>query len=630
MAHTAQEVDPVDVLYIYLPDRLWSDKPSKLFNHPRNKSRTKLVHPALDYVRVRRQRAIVLSLKNPPRNIRRGWVFGTDPNTADIILDDASGISSEHFTIGFNLASGVLILTDHSFFGTFYSPAFDATSPQRLHHRTTILAKENSISFGEVLLWAVSPQTESSDKKYQQELVTKLGTIFTGTVSPIIPQALDLADELRPNFAVGKVIHQLRSSQPYRLSIVTQIATGDKYIGKIFQHRHNYNQEICFLRDLKHNHIINARWVIKKPMNTYALMPCAKGSLYDFDFISWNFDRKIALATQMSEGLRYLHSLGISHGDIKPENIFVFSLDPFFLKIGDLGSAAKSEVRSLKVGTITYAAPEIHLKAFPDPNQFTKPYFTKPTDIWSFGLILLECYNTAHRSRKYSERWKYHGAAAATAASVSKNADVLSRLISQTIKIAPAERLTAIECCEICQGSPSPPADANAKISVSSKALTVDIQTETSNLRRIDMIQKIGLRQSFLRPETEYFSAYTKLPAQFPVWMESTQLITIRTEIIPLRLVQLASTTSVHQTQYFSLGVTGVFDVRGRGQEDAAAKESKNTGLQVAVHGATVVNAFIGWSLRSKHRPKNAYVASGNIAASRVAKARPRKMIKRL
>src|SRR5262245_40083296 len=66
------------------------------------------------------------------------------------------------------------------------------------------------------------------------------------------------------------------------------------------------------------------------------------------------------LAAQMLDGLAFLHGLGILHGDVKTENIFVVSLDPPQFKLGDFGLA--SRLKDLTPGgfrgSLYFTAPE--------------------------------------------------------------------------------------------------------------------------------------------------------------------------------------------------------------------------------------------------------------------------------
>ncbi|XP_078593962.1 mitogen-activated protein kinase 11-like [Branchiostoma floridae x Branchiostoma japonicum] len=70
------------------------------------------------------------------------------------------------------------------------------------------------------------------------------------------------------------------------------------------------------------------------------------------------------IAIQLAEGLKYIHSKGYLHRDLKLENILVSEGD--VVKLGDVGlSKAEDEVTGTQCGTRLYAAPEV----FPDQKQ---------------------------------------------------------------------------------------------------------------------------------------------------------------------------------------------------------------------------------------------------------------------
>lgn len=105
-------------------------------------------------------------------------------------------------------------------------------------------------------------------------------------------------------------------------------------------------------------------------------------------------DRTLAsISHQILWGLGYLHHEKMIHRDIKPANVLVNSAGQ--VKLSDFGIATKSRAHHLNdnnnidedqmnqtvVGTMRYMSPE-RLRAMP---------YTYSSDMWSFGLVLLEC-----------------------------------------------------------------------------------------------------------------------------------------------------------------------------------------------------------------------------------------------
>ena len=84
-------------------------------------------------------------------------------------------------------------------------------------------------------------------------------------------------------------------------------------------------------------------------------------------------DQGISLTRQMSHALTYLHKIGITHRDIKPDNILVVNQDPLIVKLSDFGlSKIVSEGTLLQTfcGTLLYCAPEV----YPDYHRYGRGY----------------------------------------------------------------------------------------------------------------------------------------------------------------------------------------------------------------------------------------------------------------
>ena len=100
-----------------------------------------------------------------------------------------------------------------------------------------------------------------------------------------------------------------------------------------------------------------------------------------------NQNKKIAesvirlIITELSNGLKDIHSNNVIHRDLKPENIFISS--DHLIKIGDFGISKildGTDYAKTFAGTYSYMAPEL----------INGEKYSKKVDIWSLGCIIYE------------------------------------------------------------------------------------------------------------------------------------------------------------------------------------------------------------------------------------------------
>ncbi|KAI2794622.1 hypothetical protein POX_a01221 [Penicillium oxalicum] len=121
---------------------------------------------------------------------------------------------------------------------------------------------------------------------------------------------------------------------------------------------------------------------------------------------SRSFDIRYHFALDIANGLEALHHLRIVHGDVKPENVLVFTgrdeKVPFCAKLSDFGVCLDLEASNGRVvatdyrGTDAWRAPELSNGKLTDFGDFAVEWMFK-FDAYSFGLVLLSLFASRGR-----------------------------------------------------------------------------------------------------------------------------------------------------------------------------------------------------------------------------------------
>jgi serine/threonine protein kinase len=148
--------------------------------------------------------------------------------------------------------------------------------------------------------------------------------------------------------------------------------------------------EISAMKNLHHPNILNLvdhniNAIYKKASGEsyevlYMALELANGGdLFDYVLQTSAFSEDMVryYCHQLIDAFGYMNQQGISHRDMKPENL-LFDSD-FNIKIADFGWASSKARNSTRAGTIQYMAPEIHIE---------DDYSPLAADIFSLGIIL--------------------------------------------------------------------------------------------------------------------------------------------------------------------------------------------------------------------------------------------------
>lgn len=235
--------------------------------------------------------------------------------------------------------------------------------------------------------------------------INALGKILNadGTLKTTVPEEKGvykdfiIRDEIVGSGAFATVKKAIERSTG--ITFAAKIISKKKALGGL----DGVSRELQILKQLNHPGIVRLKAFYEDVDNYYLVMEFVSGGdLMDFVACNGAIDESASkeIAKQILEAILYVHSKGISHRDLKPDNIMIAQDDPVIVKITDFGLAKSQENESrMKTfcGTLAYLAPEVitnkkkqngNRKRYLGNGRITEDLYSNKVDMWSIGCLL--------------------------------------------------------------------------------------------------------------------------------------------------------------------------------------------------------------------------------------------------
>ncbi|KAF2075663.1 hypothetical protein CYY_003036 [Polysphondylium violaceum] len=261
-------------------------------------------------------------------------------------------------------------------------------SPSTTSTSTSVLSPSKlNISANDLL-----PPIEKYVPKIQGKTLPELlkNQSFDEILSDVLEKKMNVYNEIKKDeVEFGELMAAGASGKVYRgkykgRDVAIKVYSTDNFCFSIEE----FNREVSIMSLLDHECFTTFYGANKEnPKYLFHISEMVKGGclrdvLLNKD-VALSYAQQLSIAVDVAHAMKYLHSLGVIHRDLKSGNVLI--TDDLRAKVIDFGTSRAidlSKQMTLNLGTSCWMAPEV----------FRNEPYTESCDVYSFGIVLWEIY----------------------------------------------------------------------------------------------------------------------------------------------------------------------------------------------------------------------------------------------
>lgn len=306
------------------------------------------------------------------------YTFGRSAD-ADFRINSSSRLSNRHFRIIYNSADHSLWIQDISTNGTHLNNVRLVKGSNYMLNQGDEIAVGVGVAEDVIRFVILFSDAYNPARQHQPEVIRSEGIYKDYVIkNEVIGQGA---------FATVKKCVERELGNAFAVKMINRRKALNTGGGALV----GVDRELLILRKLDHPNIVLLKGFYEDTDNYYIVMELVPGGDL-MDFVAANGaigeDATQVITKQILEGILYVHRLGISHRDLKPDNILIMQDDPILVKITDFGLAKFSDnLTFMKTfcGTLAYVAPEVITGKFESTQD---PNYLSSVDLWSIGCLV--------------------------------------------------------------------------------------------------------------------------------------------------------------------------------------------------------------------------------------------------